>query len=112
MKKKFPLTNNTPPYQNYGNVYIFSPRKLTLTKTITISLESDVEFIGSQPTSNVVFDGAFKGMISRVYYFSYALTYTEINYLINMQPSTQMEGGDMSMVPYLSDTWWANRQGP
>jgi len=112
LKKKMPLANNTPPYQNYGNVYAFSPRRITLSKTITTSLEKDLEFIGSQPASNVEFDGAVKGMISRVYYFGYALTYSEIQYLINMQPSTVMDGPDMTMVPYLSDTWWANRQGP
>lgn len=112
LKKKLPLAGNTPPYQNYGNVYAFSPRKITLSKAITVSLEKDLEFIGPQSGSNVVFDGAVKGMISRVYYFSYALTYTEIQYLINMQPSTVMSGPDMSLVPYLSDTWWANTQGP
>ena len=112
LKKKMPLSNNTPPYQNYGNVYAFSNRRITLSKTITTSLEKDLEFIGSQPASSVEFDGAIKGMISRVYYFGYALTYTEIQYLINMQPSTVMDGPDMSLVPYLSDTWWANKQGP
>jgi hypothetical protein len=112
LKKKLALANNTPPYQNYGNVYAFSPRKITMSKAITTSLEKDLEFSGPQSASNLVFDGAMKGMISRVYYFGYALTYTEIKYLIDMQPSTVMEGPDMSLVPYLSDTWWANRQGP
>jgi len=112
LKKKMPLAGNTPPYQNYGNVYAFSNRRITLNKTITTSLEKDLDFIGAQPASSLEFDGAIKGMISRVYYFGYALTYTEIQYLINMQPSTQMDGPDMSLVPYLSDTWWANTQGP
>ena len=112
LKKKMALSNNTPPYQNYGNVYAFSSRKVSLYKAITTSLEKNDEFKGTQSASNLDFDGSAKGMISRVYYFSYALTYTEIQYLINMQPSTVMDGPDMSMVPYLSDTWWANRQGP
>jgi hypothetical protein len=112
LKKKMALSNNTPPYQNYGNVYAFSSRKISLYKAITTSLEKNDEFKGSQSASNLDFDGSAKGMISRVYYFSYALTYTEIQYLINMQPSTVMDGPDMSMVPYLSDTWWANKQGP
>ena len=112
LKKKMALSNNTPPYQNYGNVYAFSSRKVSLYKAITTSLEKNDEFKGAQSASNLDFDGSAKGMISRVYYFSYALTYTEIQYLINMQPSTVMDGPDMSMVPYLSDTWWANRQGP
>ena len=112
LKKKMALSNNTPPYQNYGNVYAFSSRKVSLYKAITTSLEKNDEFKGTQSASNLDFDGSAKGMISRVYYFSYALTYTEIQYLINMQPSTVMDGPDMSMVPYLSDTWWANKQGP
>ena len=112
LKKNMALSNNTPPYQNYGNVYAFSSRKVSLYKAITTSLEKNDEFKGTQSASNLDFDGSAKGMISRVYYFSYALTYTEIQYLINMQPSTVMDGPDMSMVPYLSDTWWANKQGP
>jgi hypothetical protein len=112
LKKKMALSNNTPPYQNYGNVYAFSSRKISISKSVTTSLEKDNEFSSSQSASSLDFDGAMKGMISRVYYFSYALTYTEIQYLINMQPSTVMDGPDMSLTPYLSDTWWANRQGP
>ena len=112
LKTKMALSNNTPAYQNYGNVYLFSPRKLSLSKTITTSLEKDIEFQGPQSATGLHFDGAAKGMVSRVYYFSYALTYTEIQYLMNMAPSTVMDGVDMSISPYLSDTWWANRQGP
>lgn len=112
LKIKMALSNNTPPYQNYGNVYLFSPRKLSLTKTITTSLEKDNEFQGPQSATGLHFDGAAKGMASRVYYFSYALTYTEIQYLMNMAPSTVMDGVDMTISPYLSDTWWANKQGP
>jgi hypothetical protein len=112
LKKKMALSNNTPPYQNYGNVYAFSPRRISLSKTITTSLENDNEFHGVQASTTLDFDGAMKGMISRVFYFSYALTYTEIQYLMNMGPSTVMDGPDMSISPYLSDTWWVNRQGP
>ena len=61
---------------------------------------------------HLVFDGAAKGMISRVNYFAYALTYTEIQYLMKKQPSTVVDSTDMSLTPYLSDTWWANKQGP
>jgi len=114
LKKKMSLSNNTPPYQNYGNVYAFSNRKLTLSKTITTSLENDIEFQGTNAANQLVFDGAMKGMISRVFYFSYALTYTEIQYLMNMQPSKVIDNsnGDGAISPYLSDTWWANNQGP
>jgi hypothetical protein len=87
------------PYQNYGHVYLFNNRKLQLSKTKTISLDADTNF-----------DGAIQGMASRVYYFSYALTYSEIQTLLNVGPSTTMDSPDMSISPYLADTWWTNQQ--
>ena len=112
LKQKVALSGNTPPYQNYGNVYLFSSRKTTLFASITSSLQNDSNFMGTGAASSLVFDGAAKGMASRVTYFSYALTYTEIQALMNMGPSSVMDGTDLSLTPYLSDTWWANKQGP
>jgi hypothetical protein len=104
LKQKMSFPNNTPPYQNYGNVYLFNNRKLTLTKAKTASLDSD--------SLNINVDGSASGMVSRVYYFSYALTYSEIQTLIAVGPSTTMDSPDMSMDPYLADTWWTNlREG-
>lgn len=104
--------NASPPYQNYGNVYAFNSRKLTLSKSTVKSLESDPEFSGVGASSNRVFDGSATGMLSRVYYFGYALTYTEIQYLMNMAPSKTIQGGqNMAISPYLADTWWANKIG-
>jgi hypothetical protein len=112
LKQRMSFSADTPPYQNYGNVHLFNSRKFTLRKTITTSLEKNPSFQGAQPETTLDFAGSAKAMISRVYYFSYALTYTEIQYLMNMAPSTVMDANDMSMTPYLSDTWWANTQGP
>lgn len=109
LKQKVALSGNTPPYQNYGNVYLFSSRKMNLSKDITTSLQKDSMFSGMGALTALNFAGAAKGMASRVYYFSYALTYTEIQSLMNMGPSSNMEGADMAITPYLSDTWWANR---
>jgi len=106
LKKKSPLPNNTPPYQNYGNVYVFSSRKLSLSKSITTSLERNNDFQGANALTSLDFNGAIQGMISRVYCFSYALSYTEIQYMMNMGPSTVMDGPDMTISPYLADTWW------
>lgn len=116
LKNKVTLSGNTPPYQNYGDVYAFSSRTLTLDHTTTTSLDSDPEFISTTtnttPDTSLHFAGSASGMISRVYYFSYALTYTEINSLINAGPSKVMAGPDMTISPYLSDTWWTNPEGP
>jgi hypothetical protein len=112
LKKKMSLSNNTPPYQNYGNVYLFSTRTTSLYKNITTSLETDKEFVKLQGNSSLEFDGPMKGMVSRVFYFGYALTYTEIQALMSAGPSPVIEGNSMEISPYLSDTWWVNNQGP
>lgn len=113
IKSKMTLSGNTPPYQNYGDVYAFNTRKATLSSSITTSLAKNAEFSGLSPAnSQLVFDGSANGMISRVFYFSYALSYTEIQSLMNMGPSKVMKGPNMSITPYLSDTWWTNKNGP
>jgi hypothetical protein len=112
LKQKVALSGSTPPYQNYGDVYLFSPRKMNISKSITTSLERDPEFAGQIANSSLVFGGSASGMASRVTYFSYALSYTEIQALMNFGPSLVISGPDMSLTPYLSDTWWVNQQGP
>ena len=111
LKQKVALHGNTPPYQNFGNVYLFSSRKISLITTVTQSLKNDDEYINGNMTG-INFDGSASGMASRVYYFSYALTYTEIQTLMKMGPSQIMDGNNMSLTPYLSDSWWTNQQGP
>ena len=109
LKNKMALASNTPPYQNYGNVYLFSPRKMTV-PTSTVSLVPDSNLGSSTASSPLTFSGAARGMVSRVYYYSYALTSSEIQTLMNMGPSPNMNGADMSISPYLADTWWTNSQ--
>ena len=116
LKTKMALSNNTPPYQNYGNVYAFNNRKLQLNVATTQSLLKDPMFSDPiAPLTSITFNGAIKGMISRVYYFSYALTYPEIQSLMNVGPSpniTKDANNEMALGPYLSDTWWVNDHGP
>jgi len=98
LKQKMKMSDGTPPYQNYGDVYLFSGRKKTIEKTNVLSLLNE---------ESLRFDGAAKGMASRVFYFSYAVTYSEIQSLMNMGPSSKVNGANASvMTPYLSDTWW------
>jgi hypothetical protein len=111
LKQKVALSGNTPPYQNYGDIYLFNTRTVTLKKAITTSLANDVEFTDAGSNSTLVFGGSASGMVSRVFYFTYALSYTEIQSLMNMGPSTVMSSPDMSLTPYLSDTWWTTVQG-
>jgi len=117
LKTKMALSNNTPPYQNYGNVYAFNNRKLQLNVATTQSLLKDPMFSDPiAPLTSITFNGAIKGMISRVYYFSYALTYPEIQSLMNLGPSPKIakdaNNNEMALGPYLSDTWWVTDHGP
>ena len=110
LKSKITLSGNTPPYQNYGNVYAFSSRKLTLKTNETSSLQKDKEYTSSY--TGMIFNGSAKGQISRVYYFSYALSYSEIQTLMKMGPSLNMvgtSGGSSGLQSqYLADTWWTS----
>jgi len=115
LKTKMALAGNTPPYQNYGDVSLFSSRKFTLNSETTSSLKNDTDdsalSLSTIPGSgsNLVFAGSASGMVSRVFYFSYALTYTEIQTLMNMGPSPKIAGPSMSISPYLIDQWWTNK---
>lgn len=110
LKQKLTLSKSTPPYQNYGNVYLFSTRKITINPTTTVSLRNDPEFAGNAPImTTLVFDGTMMGMASSVYYFSYALSYSEIQALMNAGPSSVIAASNQqTLTPYLADTWWAN----
>jgi hypothetical protein len=109
LKQKLKLAGNTPPYQNYGNVYVFSSRTMMVNKSNTISLNNDPEIIADPTITDVQFLGAAKGAISRVFYYSYALTYTEIKTLMDMGPSPNMVAtNENTMSPYLAQTWWTN----
>lgn len=87
----------SPPYQNYGDVYAFSQRRFTLSKEKIVSLKENFQVTG-----------AMQGMVSRLYYFSYALSYSEINSLFNEGPSSTLDSvsGAADTQTYLSDTWW------
>ncbi|NBO71392.1 MAG: hypothetical protein EBU66_10745 [Bacteroidetes bacterium] len=114
LKQKIKLAGDTPPYQNYGDVYAFSTRKMTLYKNQTDSLARDPDFVDTgvdsvTPQTSLSFDGPIKGMISRVYYFSYGLSYSEIQALMKEGPSGKISIGalDTTMSSYLADTWWS-----
>ena len=88
--------NGFAPYQNYQNVCAFSQRRITLPKTIPSVGEAGFDVFG-----------VMKGMVSRLTYFSYALSYTEVNSLLNQGPSSKLASTQAGMTtPYLDDTWW------
>jgi len=92
----------TLPYQNYQPLILFPS-----TRT------SQTEFVGPAhgiPTGeNFFVDGKFSGYISNMTYFTYALTYSEIQNQLNIGPSSQFDQDSMDKPPYLIDTWWTQR---
>jgi hypothetical protein len=46
-------------------------------------------------------------MLSRMRYYNYAISYSEIQALVDEGPSNKVDAADMGGVPpYLTDNWW------
>jgi hypothetical protein len=86
-------------YQNFGNLYLFSGRKSVVNGTAMLSANTD---------SMLRLDGAYNGSLSNLFYFSYALSYTELQALVNEGPSSRVETNAQDAPPYLQDNWWVN----
>lgn len=83
-------------YQNFGNLYLFSQRPCVLNPAQIPSLRGDILQIF----------GTYNGSLSRLVYFSYALSYTEIAALVSEGPAKKTETNREDAPPYLEDTWW------
>ena len=104
-KKSF---NGTLPYQNYEPLILF-PTATTLATDFTTPASETTSKRGIPPGENFTVTGPASGYISNMYYFSYAMTYSEIQAMIAMGPSSNFDTANMTLPPYLIDTWWTNR---
>lgn len=98
LSKKLPF-EGYQPYQNYQDINCFSQRRVSMRHSLVPSVDEDgFEVFGS-----------VKGLMSKLYYFSYALCYAEISNLLNEGPSTKLESDVITtnIPPYLDDTWWS-----
>jgi len=95
--KKLKIDNATL-YQNFGNLYLFSQRSMVLNANLIPSLKGE---------SLQIF-GSYTGKLSSVIYFTYALSYTEIQSLISEGPSSRTVKNSEESPPYLEDTWWVS----
>jgi hypothetical protein len=86
-------------YQNFGNLYLFSQRPILLNKNLIPSLVGE----------NLQIFGTYTGNFSSLVYFSYALSYTEIQSLVQAGASTKTEKKSEDSPPYLEDAWWVNK---
>lgn len=93
--KKLPMINSVI-YQNYGDLFLFSQRTCAP--------------IGATSPSGVfpqVF-GTYNGQLSNLVYFSYALSYTEIQSMNVSGVNSKTDTQTMEQPPYLADNWWVS----
>ncbi len=65
---------------------------------------------GSVATGGFSVTGSMQGMISRLTYYSYALSFTQIDSLYNQGPSKKIVSTSYDHTPpYLHDSWWVTR---
>jgi hypothetical protein len=85
------------PRLNAGNVYVMYP----------------VQFTGGQGSSipeDFVVSGAISGMVSRLKYYAYALSYSEVDGLYREGPSSTIVNKSFNeLPPYFHDDWWVTR---
>ena len=86
------------PKLNYGNVYVLAP--ITFPKTPEERAN----------VRNFSVDGAAKGMVSRLKYYAYGITYADIDSLVREGPSKKIISNTYTEVPpYFHDDWWVTR---
>lgn len=87
-------------YQNYQDLVLFSQRTSGPGGRIIHSDGSIIEV-----------RGPYAGSFASLTYFSYALSYSEIQDLVKQGPSTEVDtssSGAEAASPYLVDSWWTN----
>jgi hypothetical protein len=83
------------PRINYGNVYIFP------------------NGTGKSYPTNFTAVTPMQGMISRLKYFAYALSFSQIDSLYNEGASKVIKSSSYDFKPpYLHDSWWVTRYNP
>ena len=97
------------PYQNYQPLILF-PNVTTPTNLFKNESTESMKKRGIAPGDNFIVKGKFSGYISNMYYFSYAMSYSEIQAMLNMGPSSEFDQQAMDKPPYLIDSWWTQRK--
>ncbi len=91
-------------YQNYQDLIIFNNgARVDYTNT-------KVPSIPDRDSEKFKIVGSAKGSLSRLYYFTYALSYTEIQDLMNAGPNLQVDENQIDQPPYFIDNWWTGQK--
>ena len=95
---------DTVPKINYGGLYVMQNIRTPKDRKNPI-VSSDGHYI---------VDGAIKGMMSRLKYYAYALSYSHVDSLYRERPSAKITTSQAIEVakgqapPYFYDNWWVN----
>ena len=106
----------TLPYQNYQPLILFPNSVAGSGQILTASLfdnssgTNTSKQMGIPAGQNMAISGKFSGYISNMYYFGYAITYSEIQAMMLMGPSPKFDTTNMDTPPYLIDSWWTNQR--
>jgi hypothetical protein len=84
------------PYQNFGDIYVFN----------------NANYVVRLPDNEFRVQGTTSGYISNLTYARYALSFTEIQSLMNNGPSKRIlqrtDQDKNNLPPYLADSWWTS----
>jgi hypothetical protein len=104
------VLDGTIAYQNYQPLHLLPSVKTITTSDFDNSSSTANHLRGIPPGETFVISGPITGYISNVFYYSYAIGYSEIQALLHMGPSSQMDTMSMVTPPYLIDTWWTQQK--
>lgn len=91
-------TFTTIPKFNYGGVYVFHSPNI------------DTSTTNGNDTLHVKIKDSMEGMISRLKYYSYAISFSQIDSLLQEGPSKKIVSTSYDQSPpYLHDSWWVTR---
>jgi hypothetical protein len=88
------MTLTSVPKLNFGDVYAFQ------------SLQNDDTRISASPEARYSVNGKADGMLSRLNYYAYSLSYAEIDSLYRQGPSSKIVSASDQVPPYMADAWW------
>lgn len=98
----------TLAYQNYQPLHLFPT--LTTPSTFKTDASETISKYGIPAGENFIVNGKVDGYISNMTYYSYAISYSEIQAQLNMGPSSEFDKQNMDLPPYLIDSWWSQRK--
>ena len=98
--------NNAVVYQNYQPLHLFRSYTNPI-ENLNIRTNANTPSIPSGETFDI--NQKASGNISRFNYYSYALSFTEIQDLMNIGPNPKTKIDVFDKPPYFIDNWWTGR---